>query len=73
MLDTLLKARAVDAIAIAQEIPWSLVPGKGFDHLLRRPLGGRMLGDVEVYDTPPLMGEDDEDEEHAACHGRHRE
>ena len=55
VLDPLSKGRAVDAIAIAEQIPGSLVPRERFDHLLGCPLGCRMLRDVEVHHAPPFM------------------
>jgi hypothetical protein len=41
--------------------------------LLGRPGGGGMLGDVEVEDTPPMVGEDDQNEEDPQSSGRNRE
>jgi len=41
--------------------------------LLRGPLGGGMIGHVEVHDTSPLMGEDHQHEEDAERYGRHSE
>jgi hypothetical protein len=35
-----------------------------FHDLLRRPLCGRMFRDVEVNNSPPVMGKHDEDEQH---------
>ena len=52
MLDALPKGRAVDVVAVTQEIPWCLVPGKRFDHLLRRLLRSGMLCHVDVDDPP---------------------
>jgi hypothetical protein len=64
---------AVDRVAIAEEIGWRGVVGEGVHDLLGRPGGGGMLGDVEVEDTPPMVGKDDQDEEHAQARGRDRE
>lgn len=51
---------AVNAIAIAQQIPGSLIVRERFDDLLRRPFSGRMLGDIEMNDSTPRMQKDDE-------------
>jgi hypothetical protein len=55
---------AVNAIPIAEEIRWGLVPGEGLHHLLRRPLSGGMLRHMKVYDATPLVSEDHLHEEH---------
>jgi len=70
MLHPLPKHSAVDTIAVAQQIPRRLVPGKRLDHLLCRPHRRRMLGDVEVHHTAALVGQDDEHKEHLVRHGR---
>jgi hypothetical protein len=46
--DTLSEIVAIDAVPIAQKIPWTLVEWKGFDDLLYGPLGRRVLGGIEV-------------------------
>ena len=56
------KGHPVNAIAIAQEISWHLLPGKCFDDLLRRPLCCGVLRDVEVHHTAALVGQNQEDE-----------
>src|SRR5262245_34284699 len=43
MLDPLPKGGAIDAVPIAQQISWGLVPREGVDDLLRGPLRRRML------------------------------
>ena len=68
--DTLPKACPVDAVAITQEIPWGVIPWKSVDHLLRRPLRGGMLSDVDVHNPLPLVGEDHEYEENLIGHCR---
>jgi len=54
---------SVDGVAIAQEVPRRRVPREGLDNLPGRPFRGRVLGDVAVQQAPPVVGEDDEDEE----------
>jgi len=56
---------AVDRVAIAQEIGRRGVVREGVHDLLGRPGGGGVRGDVEVEDAPAMVGEDDQDEEHA--------
>jgi hypothetical protein len=56
MLYPLPKGSAIDAVPIAQEILKGLVPREGLHDLLSRPFRGGMLGDVEVDDTPSMMG-----------------
>ena len=58
------KVGAVDGIAVAEEIAGDrITTRKSFDHLLRRPLGRRMTGHVEVHNAPAVVGEDDEAEQ----------
>ena len=63
----------VDAVAIAEEIGGRGVVREGVHDLLGGPGGGGMLGDVEVDDAPAMVGEHDEDEEHAQARGGHGE
>jgi hypothetical protein len=60
-MDALTERLAIYAIAVPKEILWGLLPGKCLDHLLRCPLGGRMLrSDTILLDrrlgdvNPPL-------------------
>jgi hypothetical protein len=48
----------------------ALYPTETLRRLLRGPLCGRMLSDVEVHDASALVGEHDEDKEHTQCGGR---
>jgi hypothetical protein len=57
-MDALLKVCPVNAVAISQQVAWGLIPRKGFDHLLRGPQGGGMLGDVKMDDPSAMMGQD---------------
>jgi hypothetical protein len=43
------------------------------DDLLGGPVGGGVLGHVEVDDPPVVVGEDDEDEQDAEASGGHGE
>jgi hypothetical protein len=53
---------AVDPVTIAQEIGGCGVVRERLHDLLGCPLGGGVLGDVEVDDGPAIVGEHDEDE-----------
>ena len=65
--------RAVDAVAIAEEVGRRGVVREGLHDLLGRPVRGGVLGHVEVDDAPAMVGEHDEDEEHPQARGGHRE
>jgi hypothetical protein len=67
------KRLAVASVAIAEKIGWRGVVREGLHDLLGRPPRGGMLGDVEVDDAPPLVGQHDRDEEHPPARRGHRE
>ena len=51
---------------LAQDaVPRRCIPWKSIDHLLCRPLGGRMFGDIEMNDTATVVAKDDEDEQNS--------
>jgi hypothetical protein len=62
---------AIDAVAIAEQVLRRGLIGEGVDDLLGGPGCGGMLGDVEMDDTPAVVGEHDEDEEDAEPSGGH--
>jgi hypothetical protein len=64
-LDPTTEVVAVDAVAIADDVPGRRVPGQGFDDLLGSPGGAGMLGDVEVDHAVTVMNQGEEDEEDA--------
>jgi len=53
---------SIDGIAITQQVFRRRLPGKGFDKLLRRPLGSWMLRHIKVDNPPSIMAQDDEHE-----------
>jgi hypothetical protein len=57
------KGGAVDAVPIAAEIPWRLVPREGVGDLVCGPFRRRMRGDMHGYETPPLVSEHHEHQE----------
>ena len=71
MPNPLPKRGTVDAIAVSQEIPWCLVPGEGFDDLLCGPRRSGVLSHVELYETPSLMGQDEQDKQYLMGDRRH--
>jgi hypothetical protein len=58
-------------VPIAQEIAWCFFPRKCVHDLLGGPCGGGMFRHIDVDDATPLVGHDDEDEQHFAGHRRH--
>jgi hypothetical protein len=64
------KGCAVDAVPVAQEIPRCLLPQERLHHLLRRPLGSRVLGNIEVHDATAVVRQDHQHEEHPECRRR---
>jgi hypothetical protein len=69
----LLERLSVNRIPVSQQVTWRCIPWKRVDHLLRGLLGGRVLGNVEMHDTPPVMDQDNEHEQDPeSCRG-HRE
>src|SRR2546421_11781494 len=64
---------AVDLVTVAQEIGGRGVVREGVHDLLGGPVGGGVLGHVEVDDAPAVVSEHDENKEDAQAHARHRE
>jgi len=67
------KLLAVDLVTVAQEIGRRGVVRESVHDLLGGPVGGGVLGHVEVDDAPAMVGEHDEDEEDAEPSGGHGE
>jgi hypothetical protein len=65
------KRGTVAMVPIAQEIPRGLVLREGINDLLCSPLRAGMLSDVKMYETSPLMGQDEQDEQHFVGRRRH--
>jgi hypothetical protein len=72
-LNTLPKRRPVDAVAIAEEIGRCAVIGESVHDLLGGPVGGRVLGHVEVDDASAMVNQHDENEEDAQARSGDRE
>ena len=60
---------AVNGVTIPQQPSRCRVVGERFNHLLRRPRSRGMFGDVDMDDSPALMGKQDQYEQHAAGEG----
>src|SRR5262245_36929525 len=67
------KVLAVDPVTVTQEIGGRGVIRERLHDLLRGPVGGGALGDVEVDDPPAMVREHDENVENAQARGGHRE
>jgi len=63
----------VDLVTVAEEIGWGGVVREGVHELLGGPVGGGVLGHVEVDDPTAVVSEHDEDEEDAEASGGHGE
>src|SRR5262249_55433347 len=63
----------VDSVTITEEIGWCGVVWEGVDDLLGGPVGGGVLGHIEVDDPPAVVGEHDKHEEHPQARGGDRE
>ncbi len=72
-MDATREVSAVDTVVVTDQIAGDRVPGKRFDELSSGPFGRGMLGDVEVSEAPPVMGEHEEHKQNAERHGGHGE
>ena len=72
-LHAVLTRVTVDVVAIAEQIGWRRVVRERLDDLLGGPGRGGMLRHVEGPDAPPMVGEDDEDEQDTEAGGGHGE
>jgi len=72
-LHTLAEGVPVDGVAIAEEIGGCGVVREGVHDVLGCPRSGGMLREVEVQDPAPMVGEDDQDEEHTQLSSGHSE
>jgi len=73
-LDATVEVRSVDLIPVPQHVTRRRVPWKSIDHLLCRPLGRRMFGDIEMNDTATIVTKYDEDEQNSeSCSGQSEE
>ena len=62
------KLASIDGITIAQQVLRHGLPWKRFNELLRRPFARRMLRHIEVNDPAPIVGQDNQHEQHAQSH-----
>jgi len=64
---------AVDAVAVPEQEPRRLVPREGLHNLGCGPLGGGMLGDIEMNDAPPIMSQNKKNVQDPESNGGHHE
>ena len=64
-VDTSVEVRSVGLVSVPYQVPRRCIPWKSIDHLLCRPLGGRMFGDIEMNDTATVVAKDNEDEQNS--------
>jgi hypothetical protein len=68
-----LEVLAEDGIAVAQQVAWELVEGKGLPQLLSRPLRGRVRGHLEVNNTTTVVGQNQKHVQDLETEGGHGE
>ncbi len=59
------KLASIDSITIAQQVFRRGLPWKRFNELLRRPFARRTFRHIEVNDPAPIVGKDDQHEQHS--------
>jgi len=67
------ESEAEHRIAIPKQLPRGSFPGKRLHNLVLCPLCGGMVRDVEAEHLPPLVGQDEEAEQHPESGGRNGE
>jgi hypothetical protein len=72
-LNAFLERQTVHRIPVPNHEARRLSVAERFDHLLRYPLGRRVLGHVEVNDPASIMRERDKDKQNAERGCRHGE
>jgi hypothetical protein len=48
----------IQAVTVAEQILWCLLPGKGIGDLLGNPFGSRMGSDCKRHDPPAIVSDD---------------
>ncbi len=70
--NALTKMFSINSISIAQQILRWRLPWEHFNELLRSPLARRMLRHIEVNDPAPIVGQDNQHEQHSQSRPRVR-
>ncbi len=70
-VDSISETSPVDLVIVANQKTTRQIERTGFDYLLGGPLRSRMLGHVEVKDSPPLKAQDEEHVENAKRRSGH--
>jgi len=60
-------------VAVAEQMPWRFIPGKGFGHLVRNPLAGRISGHGDPDQPPSRMAKNHQTIEQLEGDGAHHE
>jgi len=64
---------AIDAVAVPEQEPRRLVPREGLHDLGCGPLGGGMLGDIEMNDAPAIMSQNKKNVQDPESNGGYHE
>src|SRR4030088_41810 len=62
-----------DAIPIADEVFWGIIPRKRLGHLTRNPIRGRVCSDIDPDEVSAVEADDHEGVEQAKANGRNNE
>jgi len=57
------KSFSIDLVSVPDQIPWILLQPARLDQLPSGPLRGRMLGDIEMHQPPPVVPQHHEHEQ----------
>jgi len=64
---TLLKVLAIDSIPVSEKVAWRSLFREGLHDLLRRPRCAGAGRDIEMQNAPPVMREDEQDNQYSEC------
>jgi len=64
---------AIDAVAVPEQEPKHLVPREGLHDLGCGPLGGGMLGDIEMNESPAIMSQNKKNVQDPESNGGYHE
>lgn len=64
---------AIDPVAVAKKVAGNRIPRECLHELRCRPLGRRMLGHIEMHDTPAVMSQNQKDKQQLEINGEYNE